>query len=227
LKLLPQKIHTITCDTIPYHTIVFLSEDLNDGGRVLLSKGRFNNPIPLSVWPVVLERINIRQGYYSNTNIIYHLLRNGPVLGINQNQKQQKQDGASFYSSPPSVSLLKSNRKNNKAIIMTPTSTTTTTKFDTVVVTPSSSSSAIGASSSSCRGQQPGKQQHLSSYHNNNINSATHTTTTSSPTAIMSMEATTTKKRKVEALSQDETVDISNGALLLRTNGPVLGINQK
>jgi hypothetical protein len=221
LKLLPQKIHTITCDTIPYHTIVFLSEDLNDGGRVLLSKGRFNNPIPLSVWPVVLERINIRQGYYSNTNILYHLLRNGPVLGINQ-----KQDGASFYSSPPSVSLLKSNRKNNKAIIMTPTSTTTT-KFDTVVVTPSSSSSAIGASSSSCRGQQPGKQQHLSSYHNNNINSATHTTTTSSPTAIMSMEATTTKKRKVEALSQDETVDISNGALLLRTNGPVLGINQK
>ena len=171
---------------------------MNDGGRVLLSNGRFNNPIPLSVWPVVLERANNRQGYYSNTNIIYHLLRNGPVLGINSKLnttrtiKQQEQQ---------------------QAIIMTPTSTTT--KFDAVVVTPSTPSST---SSSSCQGQHPGKQQHISSYHNNTTNSTTPTT--SSPTAIMSMEATltTTKKRKAEALSQDESVDSSNGALLRQYN---------
>jgi hypothetical protein len=184
--------------------ILFLSEDLNNGGRVLLSKGRFNNPIPLSVWPVVLERANNRQSYYSNTNIIYHLLRNGPVLGINQNQIQQEQDGSiSFSSSSSSVSLLKSNNKDNtKAIMMTPTSTTT--NFDAVVVTPATSSSTIVASSSSYQGQQPGKQQHISSYHYDTIYSATPTT--SSPTAIMSMKATiiTTKKRKSEALSQDK-----------------------
>ena len=174
---------------------------MNDGGRVLLSKGRFNNPIPLSVWPVVLERANNRQGYYSNTNIIYHLLRNGPVLGIN---------------SKLNTTRTIEQQEQQQAIIMTPTSTTT--KFDAVVVTPSTPSSTIVASSSSCQGQHPGKQQHISSYHNNATNSTT--LTTSSPTAIMSMEATltTTKKRKAEALSRDETVDSSNGALLRQYN---------
>jgi len=53
--------------------------DLNDGGKVLLSE-RFK-PIPLSVWPVVLERVNQRKGYYDSTNVLYHLLRNGPAMG--------------------------------------------------------------------------------------------------------------------------------------------------
>jgi hypothetical protein len=197
--------------------ILLLSEDLNDGGRVLLSKGRFNNPIPLSVWPVVLERANNRQGYYSNTNIIYHLLRNGRVLGINQNQIQQEQDGSTSFSSSSSVSFLKSNNKNNtREIMMTPTSMTT--NFDAVVVTPSISSSTVVASSSSCQGPQPGNQQHISSCYNNTINSATPTT--SGPTAIMSMEATITaaKKRKAEALPQDRTADSSNGALSRQYN---------
>ena len=174
---------------------------MNDGGRVLLSKGRFNNPIPLSVWPVVLERANNRQGYYSNTNIIYHLLRNGPVLGIN---------------SKLNTTRTIEQQEQQQARIMSPTSMTT--KSNAVVVTPSIPSSTIVASSSSCQGQHPGKQQHISSYHNNATNSTT--LTTSSPTAIMSMEATltTTKKRKAEALSQDETVDSSNGALLRQYN---------
>ena len=60
-------------------TPTLLTLDLNEGGRVLLSK-RFR-PIPLSVWPIVLERANQLQGYHPNTNIIYHLLRNGPALG--------------------------------------------------------------------------------------------------------------------------------------------------
>ena len=38
-------------------------------------------PIPLSVWPVVLERVNQRKGYYDSTNVLYHLLRNGPAFG--------------------------------------------------------------------------------------------------------------------------------------------------
>lgn len=174
---------------------------MNDGGRVLLSKGRFNNPIPLSVWPLALERANNRQGYYSNTNIIYHLLRNGPVLGIN---------------SELNTTRTIEQQEQQQAMIMSPTSTTT--KSDAVVVPPIIPSSTIVASSSSCQGQHPGKQQHISSYHNNTINSATPTT--SSPTAIISMEATvtTTKKRKAEAFSQDNTADSSNGALFRQYN---------
>ena len=61
---------TFTCSTLI---------DLNDGGKILLSE-RFK-PIPLSVWPVVLERVNQRKGYYDNTNVLYHLLRNGPAMG--------------------------------------------------------------------------------------------------------------------------------------------------
>ena len=53
--------------------------DLNDGGKILLSE-RFK-PIPLSVWPLVLERASQRKGYYESTNVLYHLLRNGPALG--------------------------------------------------------------------------------------------------------------------------------------------------
>jgi hypothetical protein len=53
--------------------------DLNDGGKVLLSE-RFET-IPLSVWPAVLERVNQRKGYYESTNVLYHLLRNGPAMG--------------------------------------------------------------------------------------------------------------------------------------------------
>jgi len=60
-------------------TETLLTLDLNDGGRVLLSK-RFQ-PIPLSVWSLVFERANRLQGYHPNTNVVYHLLRNGPSLG--------------------------------------------------------------------------------------------------------------------------------------------------
>lgn len=60
-------------------TEMLLALDLNDGGKILLSE-RFK-PIPLSVWPVVLERVNQRKGYYDSTNVLYHLLRNGPALG--------------------------------------------------------------------------------------------------------------------------------------------------
>ena len=179
---------------------------MNDGGRVLLSNGRFNNPIPLSVWPVVLERANNRQGYYSNTNIIYHLLRNGPVLGINSKLNTTR-------------TRTIEQQEQQQARIMSPTSMTT--KSNAVVVTPSIPSSTIVASSSSCQGQHPGKQQHISSYHNNTINSATPMT--GCPTAIMNMEATvtTTKKRKAKALSQDKTADSSNGALLRQYNSPL------
>ncbi|KAG7354824.1 hypothetical protein IV203_004180 [Nitzschia inconspicua] len=60
-------------------TETLLMLDLNEGGRVLLSK-RFR-PIPLSVWPIVLERANRMQGYHPSNNIVYHLLRHGPALG--------------------------------------------------------------------------------------------------------------------------------------------------
>jgi hypothetical protein len=60
-------------------TQTLLMLDLNDGGRVLLSE-RFR-PIPLSVWPTVLERANQLQGYHDNSNVIYHLLRYGPAWG--------------------------------------------------------------------------------------------------------------------------------------------------
>lgn len=70
--------------------------DLNDGGKVLLSE-RFK-PIPLSVWPVVLERVNQRKGYYESTNVLYHLLRNGPVMGIRRETKPP-----SFFPSVPTT----------------------------------------------------------------------------------------------------------------------------
>jgi Leucine-rich repeat (LRR) protein len=60
-------------------TETLLMLDLNEGGRVLLSK-RFR-PIPLAVWPIVLERANLLQGYHPNTNVLYHLLRHGPAWG--------------------------------------------------------------------------------------------------------------------------------------------------
>jgi hypothetical protein len=76
-------------------TPTLLTLDLNEGGRVLLSK-RFR-PIPLSVWAIVLERANQLQGYHPNTNIIYHLLRNGPALGKrdfqNDKDKQSPSNG--------------------------------------------------------------------------------------------------------------------------------------
>jgi hypothetical protein len=70
------------------NTDILLTMDLNDGGRVLLSK-RFR-PIPLSVWPLVLERVNQLQGYYDNINVLYYLLRNGPTCGMRE-----------FFPSPP------------------------------------------------------------------------------------------------------------------------------
>eukprot|EP00531_Pseudo-nitzschia_arenysensis_P007097 CAMPEP_0116121016 /NCGR_PEP_ID=MMETSP0329-20121206/3478_1 /TAXON_ID=697910 /ORGANISM="Pseudo-nitzschia arenysensis, Strain B593" /LENGTH=455 /DNA_ID=CAMNT_0003614813 /DNA_START=165 /DNA_END=1533 /DNA_ORIENTATION=+ len=60
-------------------TKMLLALDLNDGGKILLSE-RFK-PIPLSVWPIVLERVSQRKGYYESTNVLFHLLRNGPALG--------------------------------------------------------------------------------------------------------------------------------------------------
>lgn len=66
-------------------TDMLLALDLNNGGNVLLSE-RFK-PIPLSVWPVVLERVNQRKGYYESTNVLYHLLRNGPAMGIRRETK--------------------------------------------------------------------------------------------------------------------------------------------
>jgi Leucine-rich repeat (LRR) protein len=74
-------------------TETLLMLDLNEGGRVLLSK-RFR-PIPLSVWPIVLERASLLQGYHPNTNILYHLLRHGPAwgkrdLGSNNRNKAMK-----------------------------------------------------------------------------------------------------------------------------------------
>jgi hypothetical protein len=60
-------------------TECLLEMDLNDGGKVLLSK-RFR-PIPLSVWPVVLERAGYLQSYHAPVNVVYHLLRNGAALG--------------------------------------------------------------------------------------------------------------------------------------------------
>ena len=58
-------------------TLVML--DLNKGGRVLLSK-RFRH-IPLTIWPLVLERADQLKGYHPSNNVIYHLVRNGPALG--------------------------------------------------------------------------------------------------------------------------------------------------
>mmetsp|Transcript_16732 Transcript_16732/g.38629 ORF Transcript_16732/g.38629 Transcript_16732/m.38629 type:complete len:484 (-) Transcript_16732:53-1504(-) len=60
-------------------TEMLLALDLNAAGKVLLSE-RFK-PIPLSVWPIVLERANQRKGYYDSTNVLYHLLRYGPATG--------------------------------------------------------------------------------------------------------------------------------------------------
>jgi len=66
-------------------TDMLLALDLNNGGRVLLSE-RFR-PIPLSVWPVVLERVNQWKGYHESANVLYHLLRNGPAMGIRRETK--------------------------------------------------------------------------------------------------------------------------------------------
>ena len=74
--------------------------DLNDGGKVLLSE-RFK-PIPLSVWPVVLERVNQRKGYYDSTNVLYHLLRNGPALG----KRNKDSSGTSIRDSSPITAAL-------------------------------------------------------------------------------------------------------------------------
>jgi hypothetical protein len=60
-------------------TETLLMLDLNEGGRVLLSR-RFR-PIPLSVWPIVLERYNRLNGYHPSPNIVYYLLRHGAALG--------------------------------------------------------------------------------------------------------------------------------------------------
>ena len=73
--------------------------DLNDGGKVLLSE-RFK-PIPLSVWPVVLERVNQRKGYYGSTNVLYHLLRNGPAIG--KRYKTVKSKASDFVPTPMTV----------------------------------------------------------------------------------------------------------------------------
>lgn len=68
-------------------TDILLMLDWNDAGRVLLSPDdpassppRFR-PIPLSVWPTVLERASEKQGYHPTNNAVYHLLRYGPALG--------------------------------------------------------------------------------------------------------------------------------------------------
>ena len=74
--------------------------DLNDGGKILLSE-RFKS-IPLSVWPIVLERVNQRKGYYRSTNVLYHLLRNGPALG----KRTETKSSASSTSSTTNMDHL-------------------------------------------------------------------------------------------------------------------------
>ena len=71
-------------------TVLLLSilPDLNAGGKILLSE-RFK-PIPLSVWPIVLERANQRKGYYDSTNVLYHLLRYGPAMGKRHGTRASK-----------------------------------------------------------------------------------------------------------------------------------------
>ena len=89
--------------TLPFLSLCFVLGpcmiDLNDGGKVLLSE-RFK-PIPLSVWPVVLERVNQRKGYYGSTNVLYHLLRNGPAIG--KRYKTVKSKASDFVPTPMTV----------------------------------------------------------------------------------------------------------------------------
>jgi hypothetical protein len=51
--------------------------DINRAGRVLLND---NKAIPLSVWPLVLARLNACWGRPGGENGMYYLLRRGPVL---------------------------------------------------------------------------------------------------------------------------------------------------
>jgi Ran GTPase-activating protein (RanGAP) involved in mRNA processing and transport len=51
--------------------------DINRAGRVLLND---NKAIPLSVWPLVLARLNACWGRPGGKNGMYYLLRRGPVL---------------------------------------------------------------------------------------------------------------------------------------------------
>ena len=78
-----------------------VSLDLNAGGKVLLSN-RFK-PIPLSVWPIVLERANQRKGYFESTNVLYYLLRNGPAMGKRQEWATKPE---SSFCSPPQTTAV-------------------------------------------------------------------------------------------------------------------------
>lgn len=88
-------------------TETLLTLDLNEGGRVLLSK-RFR-PISLSVWPVVLERANRLQGYHPSRNIVYYLLRNGPALG----KRDWGHDGMTVVSTEKHGHKRKANEMQN------------------------------------------------------------------------------------------------------------------
>jgi hypothetical protein len=72
--------------------------DLNRSGRILLS-GNVSRPgIPLSVWPVVLQRANelFQENGRRQANVLYHLL-NGPAFRARDNfqkfGKRQRRDG--------------------------------------------------------------------------------------------------------------------------------------
>lgn len=99
-------------------TEILLALDRNDGGAVLLSE-RFR-PIPLSAWPVVLERVNHRSGYYDSSDVLYHLLRRGPVLGI---QKRRNYN----YNHPTTLNYVENDRfaANDNSLALVPPSWTT------------------------------------------------------------------------------------------------------
>ena len=70
--------------------------DINRAGRVLLKD---NDSIPLSVWPLVLARLNPRWGRLGGLNGMYYLLRRGPVLlnrsnvdSISPKERKRKRD---------------------------------------------------------------------------------------------------------------------------------------
>ena len=73
--------------------------DLNRAGRILLS-GNVSRPgIPLSVWPIVLERANRifqNNGHSRQSNVLYNLLH-GPAFRARDNfqnfGKRQRRDG--------------------------------------------------------------------------------------------------------------------------------------
>ena len=91
--------------------------DLNDAGRVLLppkedededdydgdrNNGDYNHndgnkwissrfsPLPLAIWPTVLERADGQKGYHPSVNAVYHLLRHGPVVVFEKDDEMRR-----------------------------------------------------------------------------------------------------------------------------------------